>query len=282
MIYKNFDDLKLSRIVFGAASISGEGAGYGFGDISSNDSIDLLSYAYSEGINVFDTAPIYGFGESETRLGLAFEKIRDKVVICSKAGVGWHDNKRVNMSNEPKLIAKMFDESRRRLKSDYIDIYMIHWPDKNVDIRKSLEPLYKLKNQGAIKYIGLCNTHTTDLSLSQDIDFIQSEFNYFNNGFKDIDKSNYQTMGWGSFDKGILSGSVTTSSKFDKSDCRSWAPWWKKSDWKSRVNIAQELQSKIHPKSLVDFSVNYSLENIDFPIFGMRKKSHIDSISRLL
>jgi aryl-alcohol dehydrogenase-like predicted oxidoreductase len=182
MIYKNFDDLKLSRIVFGAASISGEGAGYGFGDISSNDSIDLLSYAYSEGINVFDTAPIYGFGESETRLGLAFEKIRDEVVICSKAGVGWHDNKRVNMSNEPKLIAKMFDESRRRLKSDYIDIYMIHWPDKNVDIRKSLEPLYKLKNQGAIKYIGLCNTHPSDLSLSQDIDFIQSEFNYFNNG----------------------------------------------------------------------------------------------------
>lgn len=278
MIYKEFKGHKLSRIVFGGAAISGEGAGYGFGDITENESLDLLSYAYSVGINFFDTAPIYGFGESERRIGIAFEKSRDKVFICSKAGVDWHDNKRVNMSNDPKVILKMFDESRTRLKSDYIDLYMIHWPDKNIDIRYSLDPLLKLKDKGHILSIGLCNTTNKELTDAPQIDFIQGEFNYFNNSFENINKDDYLTMGWGSFDKGILSGSVNEQSRFDKSDCRSWAPWWKKSDWKKRVSLSQKLQEKIKPQSLVEFSVKHSFNNIDFPIFGMRKKSHIDSV----
>ena len=147
MKYIQTDTLKLSKLVFGGASISGEGRGYGFGDISETDAIDLLHCAFDSNINFYDTAPIYGYGLSELRMGIAFKHMREKVFICSKAGVDWHDNSRVNMTNDPKTVARMFDESRKRLNSDYIDLYMIHWPDKNVDIRSSLEPLYKLKEK---------------------------------------------------------------------------------------------------------------------------------------
>ncbi|MCT4641116.1 MAG: aldo/keto reductase [Bacteriovoracaceae bacterium] len=278
MKYIEFNGFSLSRIVFGGASISSDGAGYGFGLISENDALELIKYAISKGINNFDTAPIYGYGKSEQTLGVALKQIREKVFITSKAGVDWHESKRVNMTNEPKIISRMFDESRKRLQTDYIDLYMIHWPDKNTDIRYALEPLYKLKEKGYIKHLGLCNTNTHDLALAQQIEFIQSQFNYFHNGFENIERKKYFTMGWGTFDKGILAGSVSQQRKFDSFDCRSWAAWWKKSDWKDRVLKADDLANKIAPMSLSHFSLDYALKSIDFPIIGAKSKKHIDDI----
>ena len=86
-------------MAFGGAAISGEGGGYGFGNISEADSIELLHMSYDLGLRIFDTAPIYGFGLSEIRMGKAFKEMREKVFIVSKSGVTWGDNKRVDMSN---------------------------------------------------------------------------------------------------------------------------------------------------------------------------------------
>jgi myo-inositol catabolism protein IolS len=85
---------KLVVFSFGGAAVSGEGGGYGFGNISEADSIELMHYAYDLGINLFDSAPIYGFGMSEQRIGKAFKGAkRDSVYITSKSGVTWHDTK---------------------------------------------------------------------------------------------------------------------------------------------------------------------------------------------
>lgn len=281
MKYLDFNNKQLSKLVFGGASISGEGKGYGFGDISESDSINLLLHAYDSGINFFDTAPIYGFGTSEVRMGKAFKDIREKVFICSKGGVDWHSSMRVNMSNDPVVIQRMFDESRRRLDSDYIDLYMIHWPDPKIDIRYSLEPLYQMKEKGYIRSIGLCNTNQEDLDLVESIDFVQSEFNYFNDGFRSLD-FNALKMGWGTFDKGILSSSVKIDTKFSQYDCRSWAPWWKKSNWKEKVRLAESLQKKIHPTTLKEFSFKHSLDSIDFSIVGMKSHKHVDDLIGIL
>ena len=124
---------KMEKIGFGAASLSGAGGGYGFG--RSEAAQDLIDYAFELGIKYYDTAPIYGFGQSELELGKAIKHIREKVKIISKSGVSWHDTKRVNMTNDPEITLKMFEESLRRLDTDFIDIYMIHWPDKKIDIR---------------------------------------------------------------------------------------------------------------------------------------------------
>ena len=89
MQYRQLGKIKapLSVIGFGGGAISGQGKGYGFGDISEQDSIDLLIEAKNCGINAFDTAPIYGFGMSEQRIGKAFRSCRDQVFIASKAGI---------------------------------------------------------------------------------------------------------------------------------------------------------------------------------------------------
>ena len=276
-------------IVFGGAAISGEGGGYGFGDISESEAIDLILFAISLGVRVFDTAPIYGFGESEVRLGKALAQSRENYCIVSKAGVSWHSSKRVNMTNEPKVVQKMLEDSLRRLNSDYIDLYMIHWPDARVDIRFALEVLAKAKLEGKIKSIGLCNTHFEDLKKAKeiaDIECLQGEWNPLSRNNQDIRRQAFveeaSWMSWGSLDKGILTGRVDKDRSFDKSDCRSWAPWWKKEDKTEKFKKIEALKSFLdgHTLSLLDFAVHFQKERSlnHFAIYGSRTEEQWASL----
>src|SRR5690606_31267478 len=211
----------------------GSGAGYGFGEVSEKEAIDLLHFALDKGVNLFDNAPIYGFSLSEKRMGKAFKNCREKVILTSKSGVSWHDSGRVNMTNDAAVTEKMLEQSLRDFNTDYIDLYMIHWPDERHDIRYAMEVLARAKASGKIKFIGLCNTTREDYWKAMEvskIDFFQAEHNLFHQDFyqefePELNMSGF--MGWGSFDKGILTGRVYKGRTYDKVDARSWAPWWK-------------------------------------------------------
>ena len=222
---------------FGGAAISGEGKGYGFGPINEKDAIDLLCFSLDQGINLFDTAPVYGFGCSETRIGKAFKNKRDQVFIISKGGVCWDASKRIDISNRPKIIASMLHDSLKRLQMDFIDHYMIHWPDPKVDIRKAIEVLSRAKEQGKIRSIGLSNTNQEEYQKAKEIDRIdgiQFELNIFDQkNIKEFSKILQQDhLGlttWGTLDKGIISRTVINEQRhYSEVDARSWAPWWKK------------------------------------------------------
>ncbi|WP_412462813.1 aldo/keto reductase [Halobacteriovorax sp. RT-2-6] len=281
---------QFGQFAFGGASISGEGAGYGFGDISKEDSISLLQYAFDRGVKIFDTAPIYGFGESEKRIGEAFKNNREKVFIVSKSGVTWHENKRVDMSNDPVVTQKMIEQSLRDLNSDYIDLYMVHWPDERVDIRKTLEVIAKAKHEGKVKHIGLCNTTAEEFKLASQVDrveVIQSQFNFFEQDVKKdifpiVNENDLSFMSWGTLDKGILTGRVTKDRKFDKSDCRSWAPWWKAMDKESRYDIVARMQPALEKHGLtgLDFAIHFNLshDELSTVLCGARNHDQLDGV----
>ena len=109
----------------GTAGFSGEGGGYGFGSNSVAESVKVIIKAMDLfGVQVFDTAPIYGFGEAEKRLGLALKEKREKAFVITKTGVSWHSSKRVNMTNDPKETKKMLEDSMRlNLKMLYQHIH---------------------------------------------------------------------------------------------------------------------------------------------------------------
>jgi aryl-alcohol dehydrogenase-like predicted oxidoreductase len=229
---------QVSEIGFGGASISGEGGGYGFGHIGEDDAILLLKEVFERGITTFDTAPVYGYGLSERRIGKAFAGKRNDVVVVSKGGITWDANKRIGIDNSPKVIQGMLEHSLKNLNTDHIDLYMIHWPDKHVDIRKPMEYLSRVKEEGKIRSIGLCNSFVEDINKAFEIDrvdVLQNEFNLFNSSAKDtlfdiVKENNMGFISWGTLDKGILTGRVIPERRFDEVDARSWAPWWKKTD----------------------------------------------------
>lgn len=277
-------------IGFGGAAISGEGAGYGFGDITEDASINLLKYAYDRGYRVFDTAPIYGFGESERRIGKAFKNMREKVFIVSKSGVTWAENKRVDMTNDPGVTRKMLEQSLKDLGTEYIDLFMVHWPDANVDIRRTVEVLAQAKHEGKIKHIGLCNTFKDDFlkaSETAKIEVIQSQFNFFEQDAKNeifplCKEYNVSFMSWGTLDKGIITGRVNKDRKFDSSDCRSWAPWWKSIDKESRFKAMEKIKTKLDEleHTPVEFALSFNLSNPEITslLCGARNEGQIDSL----
>ena len=236
-------------LVFGGAALSGKEGGYGFGDISSQAAIDLLHAAYERGVRLFDSAPIYGFGESERRIGKAFRRVED-IFLISKSGVTWNESRRVDVSNDPNLARKMLEQSLRDFNRDVIDLYMIHWPDDKVDIRRTLEVYLKAKEEGKIRHIGLCNTSLEDLQKAREvapIDYIQSEFHLFcpelPNIFPHLGDAIF--MSWGTLDKGILTGRVNRKRElrknYDTSDCRRKAPWWKQSEVLKKLDRLEPL-----------------------------------------
>ena len=236
-------------LVFGGAAISGADGGYGFGDVSHEDSLDLLRASYERGVRLFDSAPIYGFGESERRIGKAFGKGED-VFVISKSGVTWDESRRIDMTNQPEVAGRMLEQSLRNFGRDVIDLYMVHWPDERVDIRRTLEVYVRAQEQGKIKHIGLCNTFPQELRKAREvarIEYVQSEYHLLCRDvpavFPHLQEAVF--MSWGTLDKGILTGSVDRkrelSKNYHSSDCRRKAPWWKQSEVLKKIERLESL-----------------------------------------
>ena len=279
----------VSKIGFGGASISGDGGGYGFGPISDDDSLALLGSSFEKGINLYDTAPVYGFRKSEQMIGKAFAGIRDKLFIVSKGGITWDDRKRIHIDNNPKTVQNMLERSLKDLRTDYIDLYMIHWPDRNIDIRKPMEYLSRAKDDGKIRAIGLCNTSDDEITKAGEIDRVdalQAECNLFNPlPFESLRPTlKEQKMGfmsWGTLDKGILTGRVTPDRIFDEVDARSWAPWWKKDDRTHKYRAMKRLGNLLRETnhSGLELALGYVLhrEEVSSALCGMKNTEQMES-----
>ena len=206
----SLENIASNKIALGSAGFSGDGGGYGFGDVSDTEIEKIFEYSFENNIALIDTAPIYGFGEAEKKLASFYQAQRERFFIISKGGVSWHSSKRVNMTNCPKELEKMLLASLKRLKTDYLDGLMIHWHDPNVDIRFSYEFLAKMKEKQIIRHIGLSNTNQNEIQLAEQVapvEMTQGEFNLFNDqSFNEINAS--LNTAWGTLDKGIISGRV--------------------------------------------------------------------------
>ena len=280
MQFSNFKDLKISKIGFGCAGLSGSGGGYGFGEISDSEANSLVHRALDREINLFDNAPIYGFGEAERRLGLALKNKRHDALIVSKCGVNWHENKRVDMNNDPDKCLDQLHSSLKRLKTDYIDIYMVHWPDSKYELEETFKPLLKAKQDGKIRFLGLSNFGNFDID---GIDFLQGESNLFQSTIDS--QENKFTQAWGTLDKGILSGSVKVDSVFENSNCRKKSPWWKKSNWKEKVQKSTALFNFLKSREInpIEFAIRYNTDyrSLSQTLCGFKNISHLEILDTL-
>lgn len=279
---KNKNSLRLG---FGCAGISGEGGGYSFGRSDKATALDLLHTAYDRGVTVYDTAPIYGHGLSEKRIGEAFYSHREKVFLISKSGVSWHLNQRVNMSNDPLLTKKMLENSLRDLRSDYIDLYMIHWPDPRIDIRKTMEVLAKAKSDGKICSIGLCNTTEEEILLAEEIESIeavQSEFNFFENRnkklFNFLKIKDIRFISWGTLDKGLLTRRASRTRTYEKNDYRGISKIWKKMNKEVKWGFLDSLHNETQ-QTLLELALgyNFSYDLLDIALVGIRTIEQLES-----
>jgi aryl-alcohol dehydrogenase-like predicted oxidoreductase len=144
--------INISTIIMGCWAIGG---GYTWGEQDEKDSVDTIRTAIDAGINMFDTAEFYNDGIAEEVLGKGLSGQRDKVLVATKA---WPENLTAD-----KLI-QACEGSLKRLKTDYIDLYQIHWPNWDVPLAETFGAMEKLKQDGKIRFIGVSNFGVRDLT----------------------------------------------------------------------------------------------------------------------
>lgn len=147
-------DLRVSRFCMGGCPMGG----YGWGSVQESELLDAVHAALDAGVNFFDTADTYGLGQSERTLAKGLGSRRRDVVIESKFGVRVGGGKTI-YDNSPEYIQQALEESLRRLNTDYIDVYLIHYRDGKTPIADVVGKLEELKAAGKLRYYGLSNIH---------------------------------------------------------------------------------------------------------------------------
>ena len=145
----------VSRVALGTWSLGG----WMWGGADEQDARATIEGALDVGVNIIDTAPVYGFGLSETLVGdvLAKRGARADVVIATKLGLSWDDAHETRRDSSPARIREEVQASLRRLQTDYIDIYQVHWPDPAVPLEETSAALTALRDEGLVRAIGVCN-----------------------------------------------------------------------------------------------------------------------------
>lgn len=181
MLFKKVGKIKeeISVIGLGCWNFGGD-----WDNMSDEKAIELVHTAIDRGINLFDVAPVYGFTHAEKVLGEALKRkgARDKVIIASKGGLLWDENKVTRNDLSKESLLWEIDQSLERLQTDYIDIYQLHWPDPNVPLKETAEALKEMLDAGKIKYVGLSNFSQKDVEEMMtyvDVHAQQSLYNMF-------------------------------------------------------------------------------------------------------
>ena len=219
-------DLKVSRFCMGGCPMGG----YGWGDVQEKELIDAIHTALDEGVNFFDTSDTYGLGQSEITLGKGLSNHRKDVVIASKFGVRVTPNGTV-YDNSPDYIQEALENSLKRLGTDYVDIYIIHYRDGKTPMSDVVGKLIELRDAGKIRYFGLSNIYAEtmeeikpykDLFVSCQNEYSLATRKYEKDLLLQASELGVTPTTWGSLGQGILTGKYTRENvAFDKNDRRS-------------------------------------------------------------
>lgn len=279
-------DISVSRLCMGGCPMGG----YGWGFVSENAVIATVHRAIDGGVNFFDTADTYGLGQSERTLGKALEGRRDKVVIATKFGVR-SGNGKTFYDNSPEYIEKALNDSLKRLSTDYIDLYQVHYRDKTTPLDAIVEVLERFKEQGKIRCYGLSNIHGEDF---KEVEPFIGKFVSCQNEYSLVTRDNefdlmvncsqlqLTPMTWGSLGQGVLTGKYSINSGFGVDDRRSREIYTNFHGEKLRKNIEIVEQMKpIAEKagiSLAALAVRFILEHIpdSIALVGAKNPTQIE------
>ncbi len=233
-------DLELSVITFGAWAAGG----WMWGSTDRNDAINAIKASYDLGVTSIDTAPIYGQGDSEEIVGDAIKGIsRDKLQIVTKFGMRWDLDKGdfgfKSKNNEGKdidiykyagkeSVIYECEQSLKRLGTDYIDLYQIHWPDVTTPISETFEAVSRLIEQGKVRYAGVCNYDVAQLrEADETLEIISNQipFSMVNRGVEEETvpyciENNKSVLAYSPMERGLLTGKITPDYKFEEGDHR--------------------------------------------------------------
>ena len=292
MEFANIADtgLTVSRVGLGTWAIGG----WMWGGTDDEESIATIRAAVDRGVNLIDTAPAYGFGRSEEIVGRALVdgRLRSRVVIATKTGLEWKDGKVFRNASRDRILREV-EDSLRRLRTDYIDICQVHWPDPLVSIEETAEAMQELLDQGKIRAIGVSNFSVGQIERFRRIaklHVVQPPYNLFE---RDTEaellpycrKSDLAALTYGALCRGLLSGKLREDAQFNGDDLRLTDPKFQLprfAQYLTAVRRLDQLARDHYGKRVIHLAVRWILDQgATTALWGARHPGQLQPINEV-
>lgn len=286
MRYKQFGktDMNVSVVGLGAWELGGN-----WGPIEKENALKILNLAYDNGVNFFDTAPAYGLGKSEEAVGEFLKgKNREKIYIATKCGLEWDSKGRIRNNLKRDRVLKEIDDSLKRLNTDYIDLYQLHWPDPNTPLEETAEALQIILESKKARYIGVSNFSESQIeTLIKYVDIVSTQ-DYYNMLVRDVErklfpvvrKYNLTVIPYSPLAKGLLTGKISKDFVPSKNDPKAMDEIFRNRDlFLKNIEKVEKLKilSNRIGRSLSQIAINWLLYNkeVSTVIAGSKNERHV-------
>jgi aryl-alcohol dehydrogenase-like predicted oxidoreductase len=276
-------DLAVSTIALGTWSFGGD-----WGAVDADAATRTITGAVDLGINFFDSAQAYGFGEAERILGDALWPSirREEVVIATKGGLRRQGNRTVRDASA-EWLRQGVEDSLRNLRTDYIDLYQVHWPDPKTPAAETGAVLNELIDEGKIRHVGVSNYDIAQLAQLRrfvTVDAVQPPYHLFR---QDVDAdllpycadNEIGVLVYGALAHGLLSGSMTPDTSFAPDDWRSHSPDFAGETFATNLAVVAELEAFAAERnlSLPELAVAWTFAHplVSVVIVGARNPDHL-------
>ncbi|GAC1037172.1 aldo/keto reductase [Pseudomonas sp. No.117] len=278
-------DTPVSRIGLGTWAIGG----WMWGGTDEARSIETIRGAVQGGINLIDTAPVYGFGRSEEIVGKALEGIRDQAVIATKVALEWPDEQ-VRRNASAARIRQEVEDSLRRLRTDRIDLYQVHWPDPQVPHEETARELERLRQKGKILAIGVSNYSPEQLEAFRQFanpSTVQPPYNLFERAIEaDVlpyaQRHGLVVLAYGALCRGLLSGRMNADTRFEGDDLRQGDPKFQAprfAQYLAAVEALTAFARERHGKSMLALAIRWILDQgSTIALWGARKPEQLQGL----
>ena len=214
--------LEVSSVGFGCWEVGG-----GYGDVEEAQFARAVGRALDLGINCFDTAEGYGMGASEQALGRALGRRREEAVVVTKFGMNYRDKPNLRDSSRARVLASI-DKSLKNLGTDWVDVFMIHWPDRLTPFAETMEALEDVVRDGKARFVGVSNFKLDEIEAcmrTRRVDVVQYGWNMFDRRMQReilpyCEQQGIGFMAYGSLAFGLLTGTFTEDMDFGGQDWR--------------------------------------------------------------
>lgn len=292
-------DVKITSLTFGAWAIGG----WFWGGTDEKESIEAMETAIDSGMTSIDTAPVYGFGQSEEFVGKAIKGKRDKVEILTKFGLRWdissnHMHFKDTVDNDgnklsiyrlgsKESVIRECEDCLKRLGTDYIDLFQQHWPDDHTPVEETMEALEILKTQGKIRAGGVSNYSPAQMAEAEKTFNLSSNQVPYSMVLRDIEKelvpysikNNKAIIVYSPLQRGVLTGKVTSDYKFGEGDHRPNTPFYKEPNLSKINSFLNQIRAVAddHNVSLAQLVINWTLNQpgITCVLVGARNKKQV-------
>ena len=285
-------DMEITTIGFGSWAIGGSGWRAAWGPQDDQEAIDAIKRALELGVNWIDTAAVYGLGHSEELVAQALKGVSERPYVFTKCSMVWNEDGEIGNVLKKDSVKQECEDSLRRLQTDVIDLYQIHWPNPDEDVEEGWKALAELKDEGKVRHIGVSNFGVGQMKRIEEVspvETLQPPYNLIDRGVEEemlpyCEENNIGVIVYSPMKSGLLTGKMTPDriQNLPSDDWRRNAPQFNEPRLSRNLELVGLLEDigNEHAKSPAEVSIAWTLRHpaVTAAIVGGRRPDQVDGI----